>query len=136
MNRVTQRVEEWKRKIVDLSRRNRLLYFARTRGSTLKIKEGARPQSSGWNLIRCGGVFFPFLTAYYVVRQEAPDDHFLKGSSRETRATQGWSGSDQRSPSRFSHRAIPQVWQAELPLCAERLPGTRPLLLADSCQRW
>src|SRR6266446_9353238 len=97
---------------------------------------GARPQSSGWNLIRYGGVFFPFLTAYYVVRQEAPDDHFLKGSSRETRATQGWSGSDQRSPSRFSHRAIPQVWQAELPLCAERLPGTRPLLLADSCQRW
>src|SRR5207248_809332 len=43
MNRVTQRVEEWKRKIVDLSRRNRLLYFARTRGSTLKIKEPSLP---------------------------------------------------------------------------------------------
>src|SRR5208282_2146949 len=39
MNRVEQRVEEWKRKIVDLSRRNRSLYFARTRGSTLKITE-------------------------------------------------------------------------------------------------
>src|SRR5579864_7508074 len=44
MNRVTQRVEEWKRKIVDLSRRNRLLYFARTRGSTLKIKEPTLPE--------------------------------------------------------------------------------------------
>ena len=39
MTLVAQRVEEWKRKIVDLSRRNRSLYFARTRGSTLKIKE-------------------------------------------------------------------------------------------------
>ena len=39
MSRVAQRVEEWKRKIVDLSRRNRSLYFARTRGSTLKITE-------------------------------------------------------------------------------------------------
>jgi very-short-patch-repair endonuclease/DNA polymerase III delta prime subunit len=39
MKRVTQRVEEWKRKIVDLSRRNRSLYFARTRGSTLKLVE-------------------------------------------------------------------------------------------------
>src|SRR6266850_6403108 len=29
-----------------------------------------------------------------VVRQEAPDDHFLKGSSRETRATQGRSDAD------------------------------------------
>ena len=28
--------------------------------------------------------FLPYLTAYTVVRQEAPDDHFLKGSSRET----------------------------------------------------
>ena len=37
MNRIAQRIEEWKRKIVDLSRRNRSLYFARTRGSTLKI---------------------------------------------------------------------------------------------------
>jgi very-short-patch-repair endonuclease len=44
MNRVTQRVEEWKRKIVDLSRRNRLLYFARTRGSTLKIQEPTLPE--------------------------------------------------------------------------------------------
>jgi hypothetical protein len=44
MNRVTQRVEEWKRKIVDLSRRNRLLYFRRTRGSTLKIKEPSQPE--------------------------------------------------------------------------------------------
>jgi very-short-patch-repair endonuclease len=39
MNRVTQRVDEWKRKIVDLSRRNRSLYFVRTRGSTLGITE-------------------------------------------------------------------------------------------------
>ena len=39
MGRVAQRIEEWKRKIVDLSRRNRLLFFARTRGSTLKIIE-------------------------------------------------------------------------------------------------
>src|SRR5579862_5636595 len=39
MNRVTQRVDEWKRKIVDLSRRNRSLYFVRTRGSTLRITE-------------------------------------------------------------------------------------------------
>src|ERR1700688_3595387 len=68
---------------------------------------GARPQNSGWSLIRCGGVFFLFLTAYYVVRQEAPNDLFLKGSSRETRATQGRSDSDQRSPSRLSHCPIP-----------------------------
>ncbi len=39
MSRVAQRVEEWKRKIVDLSRRNRLLFFSRTRGSTLRITE-------------------------------------------------------------------------------------------------
>ncbi len=39
MSRVAQRVEECKRKIVDLSRRNRSLYFARTRGSTLKLTE-------------------------------------------------------------------------------------------------
>ena len=44
MNRVTQRVDEWKRKIVDLSRRNRLLYFTRTRGSTLRITEPALPE--------------------------------------------------------------------------------------------
>jgi hypothetical protein len=44
MNRVTQRVEEWKRKIVDLSRRNRLLYFARTRASTLNIKGPSLPE--------------------------------------------------------------------------------------------
>jgi len=97
---------------------------------------GARHQNAGWRLIRCGGVFFLSLTAYNVVRQGAPDDHFLKGSFRETRATQGRSDADQRSPSRLSDCPIPQVWQAELPLCAERLPGTRPLLLADSCQRW
>src|ERR1700676_2111333 len=97
---------------------------------------GARPQNAGWSLIRCGGVFFLSLTAYDVVRQEAPDDHFLKGSSRETRAPQGRADADQRSPSWLSDCPIPQVWQAELPLCAERLPGTRPLLLADSCQRW
>lgn len=41
MTLVAQRVEEWKRKIVDLSRRNRSLYFARTRGSTIKITEPA-----------------------------------------------------------------------------------------------
>jgi hypothetical protein len=105
-------------------------------GGSRVLASGARLQSSGWSLIRCGGVFFLCLTAYDVVRQEAPDDHFLKGSSREARATQGRSGSDQRSPSRFSHRPIPQVRQDELPLRTERLPGTRPLLLADSCQRW
>jgi len=44
MNRVTQRLEEWKRKIVDLSRRNRLLFFARTRGSTLRIVEPSLPE--------------------------------------------------------------------------------------------
>ncbi len=44
MSRVAQRVEEWKRKIVDLSRRNRLLYFARTRRSTLKITEPSLPE--------------------------------------------------------------------------------------------
>ncbi len=43
MSKVAQRVEEWKRKIVDLSRRNRLLFFARTRGSTLKIIEPGLP---------------------------------------------------------------------------------------------
>ena len=37
MSHVAQRIEEWKRKIVDLSRRNRSLYFTRARGSTLKI---------------------------------------------------------------------------------------------------
>ncbi len=39
MSRVGLRIEEWKRKIVDLSRRNRSLYFARTKGSTLKLKK-------------------------------------------------------------------------------------------------
>src|SRR3990172_4860024 len=39
MNRVAQRIEDWKRRLVDLSRRNRLLFFARTRGTTLKIVE-------------------------------------------------------------------------------------------------
>ncbi|MGH9431118.1 MAG: DUF4011 domain-containing protein, partial [Terriglobia bacterium] len=39
MSGVSQRVEEWKRKIVDLSRRNRSLYFTRTRGSTPKVTE-------------------------------------------------------------------------------------------------
>lgn len=37
MSLVDIRIEEWKRKIVDLSRRNRLLFFSRTRGSTLQI---------------------------------------------------------------------------------------------------
>ena len=44
MSRVAQRVEEWKRKIVDLSRRNRLLFFSRTRGSTLRIAEPSLPE--------------------------------------------------------------------------------------------
>ena len=44
MSRVAQRIEEWKRKIVDLSRRNRSLYFARTRGSTLKLTEPSLPE--------------------------------------------------------------------------------------------
>lgn len=44
MSRVTQRVEEWKRKIVDLSRRNHLLFFSRTRGSTLRIAEPSLPE--------------------------------------------------------------------------------------------
>src|SRR5712691_7045581 len=44
--------------------------------STKSCSWGARPQNSGWSLIRCGGVFFLYLTAYDVVRQEAPDDHF------------------------------------------------------------
>src|SRR5712692_5673353 len=39
MSRVAQRVEEWKRKIVDLSRRNRLLFFSRTRASSLRVVE-------------------------------------------------------------------------------------------------
>jgi hypothetical protein len=39
MSLVDQRIEEWKRKIVDLSRRNRLLFFSRTRGSTLRVAE-------------------------------------------------------------------------------------------------
>src|SRR5208283_3046945 len=39
MSLVDQRIEEWKRKIVDLSRRNRLLFFSRTRGSTLRVVE-------------------------------------------------------------------------------------------------
>src|ERR1019366_4609007 len=61
-------------------------------------------------LIRCNGVFYWYLTAYTVVRQEVPDDHTPKNSSGKARATQGRSGSDQRSPSRLSHRPIPQVW--------------------------
>jgi hypothetical protein len=32
-------------------------------------------------LIWCGGVFFLYLTAYNVVREETPNDHFLTGSS-------------------------------------------------------
>src|SRR5258708_2962143 len=44
MSRVAQRVEEWKRKIVDLSRRNHLLFFSRTRGSTLRIAEPSLPE--------------------------------------------------------------------------------------------
>jgi hypothetical protein len=39
MSLVDKRIEEWKRKIVDLSRRNRLLFFSRTRGSTLRVVE-------------------------------------------------------------------------------------------------
>lgn len=39
MSLVNQRIEEWKRKIVDLSRRNRLLFFSRTRASTLRVVE-------------------------------------------------------------------------------------------------
>jgi len=39
MSLVDQRIEEWKRKIVDLSRRNRLLFFSPTRGSTLRVVE-------------------------------------------------------------------------------------------------
>jgi hypothetical protein len=39
MSRVAQRIEEWKRKIVDLSRRNRSLYFSRKRASIVKLVE-------------------------------------------------------------------------------------------------
>jgi len=37
--RVQRRIEEWKRKLVDLSRRNRLLYFYPSRTSTLKVEQ-------------------------------------------------------------------------------------------------
>ena len=39
MNRVGDRIEEWKRKLIDLTRRNRLLFFRPTRSSTLRIEE-------------------------------------------------------------------------------------------------
>src|ERR1039458_1580348 len=71
---------------------------------------GARHQSMERSLIRCSGVFYLYLTAYTVVRQEVPDDHALKDSPGKTQATQGRFGSDQRSPSRLSHRPVSQVW--------------------------
>jgi hypothetical protein len=37
MEKTQSRIEEWKRKLVDLSRRNRLLHFRPNRGSTLQI---------------------------------------------------------------------------------------------------
>lgn len=39
MEKIQNRIDEWKRKLVDLSRRNRLLHFRPTRGSTLRIVE-------------------------------------------------------------------------------------------------
>ena len=39
MERTRKRIDEWKRKLVDLSRRNRLLHFRPARGSTLRVIE-------------------------------------------------------------------------------------------------
>jgi len=39
MGRVDSRIDEWKRKLIDLTRRNRLLFFRPTRSSTLRIEE-------------------------------------------------------------------------------------------------
>ncbi|MBI2487566.1 MAG: DUF4011 domain-containing protein [Deltaproteobacteria bacterium] len=38
-SRVRRYIEEWKQKLVDLTRRNRLIYFKRTKGSTLIITQ-------------------------------------------------------------------------------------------------
>jgi hypothetical protein len=38
-DRVYRRIEEWKHRLVDLSRRNRLLFFGRGRGATLQVLE-------------------------------------------------------------------------------------------------
>lgn len=39
MSKVDARLDEWKRKLIDLTRRNRLLFFKPTRNSTLKVIE-------------------------------------------------------------------------------------------------
>src|SRR2546422_115160 len=39
MSKLDTRIEDWKRKLVDLTRRNRLLFFTPTRSSSLKASE-------------------------------------------------------------------------------------------------
>ncbi len=39
MSKIDARLDEWKRKLIDLSRRNRLLFFKETRSSSLKVVE-------------------------------------------------------------------------------------------------
>src|SRR5688572_3804667 len=39
MSKVDTRLDEWKRKLIDPTRRNRLLFFKPTRSSTLKVVE-------------------------------------------------------------------------------------------------
>ena len=39
MGKLNTRIEEWKRKLIDLSRRNRLLFFTPTRSSSLRVIE-------------------------------------------------------------------------------------------------
>jgi uncharacterized protein DUF4011 len=38
-SKIDARIDEWKRKLIDLTRRNRLLFFTPTRSSTLKVIE-------------------------------------------------------------------------------------------------
>jgi hypothetical protein len=39
MSKTDARIEDWKRKLIDLTRRNRLLFFTPTRSSSLKVIE-------------------------------------------------------------------------------------------------
>ncbi len=44
MSKVNARIDEWKRKLIDLSRRNRLLFFTPTRSSSLRVVEPSLDQ--------------------------------------------------------------------------------------------
>jgi very-short-patch-repair endonuclease len=101
MNRVTQRIDEWKRKIVDLSRRNRSLHFVRTRGSTLKITEPNIPE------------IFDRL-----VNSEKPWKFFMPPDAPET--TDSEKDSDAAAPRLFERQAAEQASEGADEVLADR----------------